>query len=437
MEEQNRAGAGFKEYYTLYVVAGFLSLAWFTGHLPLDQWRDIVLFIILIIIADSVQISLPRGGASIYASSPIDLAGIILFGPAVMAVCEAVSTLVTEGVFQRRPIVKVLFNIPLLVMTVGAAGLVYRSFGSLTDIGSPLFLVPLFAAGMVYYLFNTWSVSLVIALRNYKNPLHVWKQNYMWNFFHILAFLPIGAVIALLYRNSGVWTIALFIIPLFLARYSFQLYLDMRETHINTVAALTSAIDASDPFTHGHSYRVSRYAMRIGREMGLSAKDLETLEYASLLHDIGKIAIQNDVLLKVGPLTDEEWASLRSHPDIGADIVEQLKFLKVAVEVIRCHHERPDGTGYPRGLKEDEIPMLAHILNVVDAFDAMTSDRPYRKSLPIDRVLDELRRYRGTQFHARVTDILLDMYYRGDFTLIVETDATTEIYNSLVEHIQV
>jgi len=409
MEEQRKPGIGFRIYYTVFVVAGFLCLAYFTRNLPLGQWRDIVLFIILIIIADSVQISLPRGGASIYASSPVDLAGIILFGPAVMAVCEAVATLVTEGIFQRRPIIKVLFNVPLLVMTVGISGVVYQSFGSLTDTNSPLFLIPLFAAGLVYYLFNTWSVSLIIALRNWKNPVHVWKQNYMWNFFHILAFLPVGAVIALLYRNSGVWTIALFIIPLFLARYSFQLYLDMRETHINTVAALTSAIDASDPFTHGHSFRVSRYAMRIAREMGMSAKELETLEYAALLHDIGKIAIQNDVLLKVGPLTDEEWTSLRSHPDIGADIVDQLKFLKVAVEIIRCHHERPDGTGYPRGLKEDEIPMHAHILNVVDAFDAMTSDRPYRKSLPIERVLDELRRYRGAQFHSKVTDILLDM----------------------------
>ena len=437
MEEQRKPGIGFRIYYTVFVVAGFLCLAYFTRNLPLGQWRDIVLFIILIIIADSVQISLPRGGASIYASSPVDLAGIILFGPAVMAVCEAVATLVTEGIFQRRPIIKVLFNVPLLVMTVGISGVVYQSFGSLTDTNSPLFLIPLFAAGLVYYLFNTWSVSLIIALRNWKNPVHVWKQNYMWNFFHILAFLPVGAVIALLYRNSGVWTIALFIIPLFLARYSFQLYLDMRETHINTVAALTSAIDASDPFTHGHSFRVSRYAMRIAREMGMSAKELETLEYAALLHDIGKIAIQNDVLLKVGPLTDEEWTSLRSHPDIGADIVDQLKFLKVAVEIIRCHHERPDGTGYPRGLKEDEIPMHAHILNVVDAFDAMTSDRPYRKSLPIERVLDELRRYRGAQFHSKVTDILLDMYYRGDFTLIVETNATTEIYNSLVEHVQI
>ena len=161
----------------------------------------------------------------------------------------------------------------------------------------------------------------------------------MLNFFHILAFLPVGAIIALLYAKSGVWTIALFIIPLFLARHSFQLYVDMREAHINTVAALTSALDASDPFTHGHSFRVSRYALIIGRVMGMSSRNLEMLEYAALLHDIGKIAIQNDVLLKVGPLTEEEWQSLRAHPNIGADIVEQLKFLKEAADIIRAHHE--------------------------------------------------------------------------------------------------
>ncbi|MBN2070361.1 MAG: HD-GYP domain-containing protein [Candidatus Krumholzibacteriota bacterium] len=433
---KQKSGAGFKLFYFIYVVAGFLFLAYFIKVLPADHWRDIFLFLILIIIADSAQISLPRGGASIYASSPIDLAGIVLFGPAVMAVIEAVATLITEGIFQRRPIIKVLFNIPLLVMTVGVSGFVYNYFGSLVDLNSPLFLIPLLAAGIVYYLFNTWSVSIVISLDSQRNPLVVWKQNYMWNFFHILAFFPIAAVIALLYRNSGVWTIALFIIPLFLARYSFQLYLDMRETHINTVAALTSAIDASDPFTHGHSYRVSRYALRIAREMGMTTKDMEMLEYAALLHDIGKIAVKNEILLKVGPLTDEEWKSLRAHPQIGAEIVEKLKFLNEAGKVVRAHHERPDGSGYPNGLKEDDIPLAAHILNVVDAFDAMTSDRPYRKALPVERVLEELETYKGRQFHTKVTDLLLDLHNRGDFPIIVEADVTTEIYNSLVEHVQ-
>ncbi|MBN2183851.1 MAG: HD-GYP domain-containing protein [Candidatus Krumholzibacteriota bacterium] len=433
---KEKSGVGFRFFYAIFVITGFFFLAYFIRDLPQDRWRDILLFLVLIIIADSAQISLPKGGASIYASSPIDLAGIVLFGPAVMAVIEAVATLVTEGVFQRRPIIKLLFNIPLLVMTVGVSGFVYRSFGSLADMSSPLFLIPLFAAGVVYYLFNTWSVSFIISFDSKRNPLVVWKQNYMWNFFHILALFPVAAVIALLYRNSGVWTIALFIIPLFLARYSFQLYLDMRETHINTVAALTSAIEASDPFTHGHSFRVSRYALRIAREMGMTTKDMEMLEYAALLHDIGKIAVKNEVLLKVGPLTDEEWRSLRAHPGIGAEIVDKLKFLNEAGKVVRAHHERPDGTGYPNGLMGDQIPIAAHILNVVDAFDAMTSDRPYRKALPVERVLEELETYKGRQFHTEVTDLLLSLYNRGVFPLIVEADATTEIYNSLVEHVQ-
>jgi putative nucleotidyltransferase with HDIG domain len=433
----NKSKWGFKLYYYLFIAAGLAFFVYLLRLFPGGHWRDIFLFICLIILADSAQISLPRGGASIYASSPIDLAGIVLFGPAVMAVIEGIATLITEGVLQRRSFTKLIFNVPLLVMTVGVSGLVYRAFGSLGEIDSPIFLIPLAAAGVVYYLFNTWSVSFVIALSDGRNPLHVWKQNYMWNFFHILAFLPVGAIIALLYAHSGVWTIALFVIPLFLARYSFQLYLDMREAHINTVAALTSAIDASDPFTHGHSFRVSRYALRIARSMGMSSRDLEMLEYAGLLHDIGKIAIQNDILLKVGPLTEDEWRSLKSHPNIGADIVDQLKFLKEASDVIRSHHERPDGNGYPRGLKGNDVPLTARILNVVDAFDAMTSDRPYRKALPIARVIEELETYKGKQFDEQTVDILLDLYWKGEFPIIIEADATTEIYNSLIEHVQV
>lgn len=432
-----RAQWSFKLYYFIFIAAGILLFLWLLRSFPEGRAKDIFLFVCLIIMSDTFRITLPSGGASIYASSPIDLAGIALFGPAVMVVVESIVTLIAELFLQRRPLIKIAFNVPLIVMTVGISGMVYEAFGSLADLSSPIFLVPLAVCGIVYYAFNTWAVSFVISFSEGRSPLHVWRKNYMWNFFHILAFIPVGAIIALLYANSGIWTIALLIIPIFLARYSYQLYLDMREAHINTVAALTSAIDASDPFTHGHSYRVSRYALRIGRAMGMSSRDMEMLEYAALLHDIGKIAIQNEILLKVGPLTEEEWRSLKAHPDIGADIVEQLKFLREAVEVIRSHHERPDGTGYPRGLRGSDVPLAARILNVVDAFDAMTSDRPYRKALPIERVIEELETYKGIQFDSEVTDVLLDLYRRGEFKVIVETDATTEIYDSLIEHVEV
>jgi putative nucleotidyltransferase with HDIG domain len=403
---------------------------------PVEKLPDIGLFIAFIIVADTAQISLPRGGASIYASSPIDLAAIILFGPSATAFMEAVSTLLSEVFIQRRPPVKIAFNVPLLVMTVGVAGIVYESFGPRwTDITSPRFLLPLFLCGIVYYAVNTFSISTVIGLSDGRNPLQIWKQNYMWTFFHILSFLPVGAIIALIYTGYGMWTMALFIIPLFLARYSFQLYVEMKEAHINTVAALSSAIDANDPFTHGHSYRVSRYALRLGKAMNLSSKDLEILEYSALLHDIGKIAIQHDVLLKVGKLSEEEKRTLRQHPSIGADIVENLKFLKEAAVIVRHHHEQPDGKGYPDGLRGDEIPIGSRILLVADAFDAMTSDRPYRKGLPMEKVVEQFELYKGKQFDLQISNLFLAMLRRGEFPLIVESDPTTAIYQSLKDRL--
>jgi putative nucleotidyltransferase with HDIG domain len=427
----------FRIYYVAFIIAGAATFTYFVGGLPHGHWGDIFLFVVLIIIADFVQVPLPSGGSSISTSSTIDFAGIILFGPAVMVVVETIAIFFTEGVLQRKPIRKLAFNIPLLVITVGISGYVYKVFGSLGTPDSPIFLIPLLAAGIVYYLVNTWAISLVIAFDSGKNPYYVWKQNYMWYFFHIFAFLPIGAVIALLYSNVGEWTIALFIIPLFLARYSFQLYLDMRETNIETVTALTSAIDASDAYTHGHSSRVSAYALRVAERMNWSSKDMETLQYAALLHDVGKIAVNNEILHKVGPLTEDDWDSLRSHSDIGADIVEQLKFLKTAAQIIRCHHERPDGKGYPRGLKEDEIPMGAHILNVVDAFDAMTSDRPYRKALPIEKVIKELETNKGTQFQRDIADLILHLYSIGEFPVLAVSDMITETANLFREKVQV
>jgi putative nucleotidyltransferase with HDIG domain len=434
--EFTRSSVGFKLFYLLFIFFGFLFFALLMRDFPIGRYKDIVLFIALIILADTAQIALPRGGASIYASSPIDLAGIMLFGPAAIAFIEAVATLFSEIFVQRRPALKIAFNVPLLIVTVGISGLIYWSFGDRwTNLGSPRFLLPLLVCGVTYYSVNTFSISTIIGLSDGKSPLRIWKQNYMWTFLHIFAFLPVGAVIAIVYMKAGMWTLALFVVPLFLARKTFQLYIEMKEAHINTVAALASAIDANDPFTHGHSYRVSRYAMRLGRAMGLSSKDLEILEYAALLHDIGKIAIQHDILLKVEKLNDEERRTLKQHPSIGADIVENLKFLKEAAVLIRYHHEQPDGKGYPEGLLGDEIPVGARILLVADAFDAMTSDRPYRKGLPMDQVIEQFDRYKGTQFDREIAELFIDLVRRRQFPVIVESDATTAIYETLKERL--
>jgi len=426
----------FKVYYFTFIAFGFLFFSYLVRDFPLQRFPEVLLFSFLIVIADSAQITLPRGGASIYASSPFDLAAIVLLGPAAAVLVEAIASFFTEVVVQRRAAVKYAFNVPLLITTVGAAGVAYWSFPrEWIQLDSPRFLVPLGVASVVYYLVNTISVSLVIALRATKGFFHIWKQNYMWTFFHIFAFIPIGAIIALVYTAYGKWTLLLFLVPVFLARYSFKLYIEMKEAHINTVAALTSAIDANDPYTHGHSYRVSRYALRVGRALGLPARDLEILEYGALLHDIGKIAIKHDILLKKERLTDQEFLSLKQHPTVGADIVENLKFLREAAVLVRYHHEQPNGRGYPEGLKGHDIPLGARIILVCDAFDAMTSDRPYRKGLPVEKVTAQIEKFRGEQFDAEIAGVVLDLIRRGEFALIIENDPTTAIYESLQERL--
>lgn len=435
-DEIKKSSAGFKLFYFLYIAMGAVFFAFLMRDFPIGHFPDILLFIALIIVADTAQISLPRGGASIYASGPIDLAAIALFGAPATALIEAVATLLSEVFIQRRPAVRIAFNVPLLIVTVGTAGLTFQAFGpQWTSLDSPRFLLPMFVAALVYYAVNTVSISFIIGLSDRKNPLRIWKQNYMWNFVHILALMPVAAILALVYLKSGMWTVLLFVVPLFLARYTFQLYIDTKEAHINTVAALTSALDANDPYTHGHSYRVSRYALRLGKGMGLASKDMEILEYAALLHDIGKIAIKKEILHKAGKLSDEEKHHLNAHPSIGADIVENLKFLKEAAILVRYHHEQPDGKGYPNGLKGDEIPVGSRILLCADAFDAMTSDRPYRKGLPVEVVLEQFEKYKGTQFDEDVASLFIRMIKTGEFELIVETDPTTAIYESLKERL--
>jgi putative nucleotidyltransferase with HDIG domain len=434
--EATKSTIWFKIFYACFILFGIVFFAYIVRDLPIHRFREILLIVALIVIADTAQISLPRGGASIYASSPIDLAAIILLGPAATAVIEAIASFFSEVFVQRRPLMKIAFNVPLLIVTVGAAGTTYYAFGpEWTSLESARFLVPLTVCGIVYYGVNTTAISMIIGLSTRKNPLQIWKQNYMWTFFHIFAFLPLGAIIALVYTGFGVWTILLFVIPIFLARYSFKLYLEMKEAHINTVAALASAIDANDPFTHGHSYRVSRYALRIGTAMGLSSRDLEVLEYGALLHDIGKIAIQHDILLKETKLSEEDFFTLKQHPTIGADIVENLRFLKEAAILVRYHHEQPNGRGYPEGLRGDEIPVGARIILVADAFDAMTSDRPYRKGLAIEKVVEQFDIYKGEQFDREIVILVLKLIRGDGFQLIVESDPTTAIYESLRERL--
>ena len=186
-----------------------------------------------------------------------------------------------------------------------------------------------------------------------------------------------------------------------------QAYRILKKAHLDSVKVLAEAIDAKDPYTRGHSDRVTRMSLKIATHFDFSEARLETLEYGALLHDIGKIGIKDEVLQKRGPLTSEEYLYIQEHPLIGVKIVEGVEFFKDKIPVIRNHHERFDGRGYPDGLGGEAIPFEARIITVSDAFDAMTSVRPHRGIMPLEDVLKELERCKGTQFDPQILEIFI------------------------------
>jgi putative nucleotidyltransferase with HDIG domain len=186
-----------------------------------------------------------------------------------------------------------------------------------------------------------------------------------------------------------------------------RLYHNLLNVYLETIRSLAAAIDAKDSYTHGHSRRVTDLSVGIALEMGLAKTEVDTIRHASLLHDVGKIGISEQILLKPGRLTDEEFETIKSHPHIGAGILNSIEFLKNVCEIIKHHHERYDGRGYPSALNADEIPLGSRIICVADSFDAITSHRPYRKPLTFQEAIDEVVRCAGSQFDPKVVDAFI------------------------------
>jgi cyclic di-GMP phosphodiesterase len=182
---------------------------------------------------------------------------------------------------------------------------------------------------------------------------------------------------------------------------------DLHDAYRATLEALGSALDSRDVGTESHSRRVHGYALATARAYGIPEADIPDLEHGVLLHDIGKIGIPDGILLKPGPLTPEEWKTMRRHPEIGKRLIENVPFLRGAIPIIYSHHEKWDGSGYPHALKGEEIPVGARIFSVVDAFDAMTFDRPYSKAVPFETAYTEIKRCSGTHFDPTVVEAFL------------------------------
>ncbi len=204
-----------------------------------------------------------------------------------------------------------------------------------------------------------------------------------------------------------------------------RLFKDLQETYLATVRVLVSTIEAKDPYTRGHTERVSEYAVGIAKAMDFTPEEVQTIQFGAILHDIGKLDTNDSILQKPGALTDEEWRMVKAHPVRGAQMLQGVKFLEKATDLVRHHHERVDGKGYPDGLRGDEITTGAKIVNVADAFDAMTTERPYRAGLTTHQAMEQLESKAGTQFAAEVVEVFVAALRDGRIHVIKNTTPFT------------
>jgi putative nucleotidyltransferase with HDIG domain len=276
-------------------------------------------------------------------------------------------------------------------------------------------------AATVYFIANAGSIAMVISLTERRPLMRILVDCYFWSFPYYLVGAGIAGAVGWLNQSFN-WETSLLMVPVvYLIYRSYRLYLgkledekrhveEMANLHLRTIEALALAIEAKDHTTHEHLQRVRVYAIEVAKELGVTGPELEALHAAALLHDIGKLAVPEHIISKPGRLTPEEFEKMKIHTLVGAEILERVRFPYPVVPIVRAHHEKWDGSGYPLGLKGAEIPMGARILSAVDYLDALASDRQYRRALPLRDVMQKLAAESGKSFDPKVVDILQKRY---------------------------
>lgn len=330
-----------------------------------------------------------------------------------IAVASTIAQSVSSKVSPR--LIQLLFNLGAISVSSTFSYRVYHS-QTLTALDSSAPILLLWTATS-YFLTNTMAVAAVISLTESRSVKRVWMDNFFWTAPHYL----FGACLALLVSGCNRWLgwqYCMLVMPgIYLLYRSYHLYLgrleeekkhvaEVADLHLRTIEALALAIEAKDDTTHSHLRRVQVYALGIAQELGLDQDDVRALQAAALLHDIGKLAVPEYIINKPGRLTKEEFEKMKVHPVVGAEILECVQFPYPVVPIVRSHHEKWDGSGYPDGLAGEAIPIGARILSAVDCLDALASDRQYRRALPLEQALEEVVKLSGTAFDPRVVDIL-------------------------------
>lgn len=425
-------------YFALLTIVATALLAWqapgFEG--------DVTVFVLLValnIAAGMMPINL-YGDSVLSVGFVITVAIVVIFGPPGAVILGPLAALL-PAVGRRRFNNHTIPNAALFTIVNSATALGYHSLAPTDPSSFSLEVgIGIIFAVLVNFFANAFLLSVPYVLAGKDSLGSMWRKS-SWLLPHYLGMGIVGGALAASYTSLGIIGILAFVTPAFMMRLVMKQYVDktednvqklseqntalraaniqiqeardeLRDSYDGTLEALVNALDARDQETKGHSIRVSRYMMDIAGELGVKegSQDWLDMQRGSLLHDVGKIGVSDNILLKPGKLTEEEWTLMRLHPEIGFNMLRQVKFLSGAAEIVYSHHERWDGKGYPRGLGHEEVPLGARIFAVCDTFDSMTSDRPYRKALSTLDSMNEILKYNGSQFDPLVVEAFLDIY---------------------------
>lgn len=408
----------------------FLFLVWIAGALcfvfGMLPWRSsngwlFGSYILLTALASAFKNVLPGREGTVSANDIFFLVGVCT-----MTLSEALAlALIPTAVqcFWRRQkrlgLVHFAFNLSQVGLAITGAYWSYQLFLNRIFHGrAPLALL---IAAIVYFLLNTSAVATMVALADGTSIRKKWVNGYLWTFPYCMVGAAIAGIIQLVNRFAG-WEMSILVLPAVYAIYrAYHMQLgrwedervhlqEIASLHVRTIEALALAIEAKDHTTGDHLQRVRVYASELAKDLGLSQLESDALQAASVLHDIGKLAVPEHIISKPGKLTPEEFDKMKVHPIVGAEILEQVRFPYPVAEVVRAHHEKWDGSGYPNGLVGEKIPIGARILSAVDCLDALASDRQYRRALPLDEAMAHVEGEAGKAFDPRVVAALKARY---------------------------
>ena len=414
MDESSRPARPFSILSYTILTLGVVCLALSWRAAPPSALIPVVLLAIAAVLSENYALALPTYTVSL--AYPLTIAALVLDGPTSAAIVAVVTAVSVADIRDKTAPSVMRFNVGQLLLVPLAGGWCYLALGGPlllqpsfiqgAPITAPQLLLPLIAAALICAVGNVAATALAIATMGARS-LRSSLGSLMWLIPSQLALALVGFLIAQVIAVSWL-ALPLFVAPLLVARQLYQRYAALKAAYTDTVRSLIGALEAKDPYTRGHSERVAGYALELGTVVGLDAGTLERLEYAALLHDLGKLAVPGSLLTKPGSLTDEEMELIRLHPTRGAEMVAKIPPLKGLSELVANHHEWWGGGGYPLGKQSPSIPQLALILCVADSYDAMTTTRSYRPALSHDEALAQLIGGAGSQFDPDLVKFFIE-----------------------------